>query len=1022
MAHAADPLVRKTVTVLFCDVTGSTSLGERMDPETLRRVMLEYFDEMRAAIERHGGTVEKFIGDAVMAVFGVPVVHEDDALRAVRAADEMRRALTRLNNELDERFGVRLEMRIGINTGEVVVGDPTAKHLIATGDAVNVAARLQQAAQPGEILLGRETHRLVADRIRAGPLETFTLKGKSEPVRSWRLDEVRAGAELIFRRLDSPLVGREHERDFLRNAYRAVIEDQSCRLVTVLGAAGVGKTRLAQEVAARSFGATVAQGRCLSYGDGITFFPVAEVVRSLAGVAADDDQSVVEARIAQLLPPGEEAALVTERLVALLATDGAARAEEVFWAVRKLLEVVARSRPLVLVLEDLHWAEPTLLDLVEYLVGWSRGAPMLVLALARPELLELRPGWPGDRLTLEPLGTDEVRTLLGNLLGAAELDAGVARRIEDAADGNPLFVEELVRMLVDDGTLVLDKGQWVASDVGELPIPPSINALLSARLDRLDLEEQAVLQCASVIGKQFWWSAVAELVPEESREHVGPHLHGLVRKRLVFPAESTSFASEDSFRFGHILVCDAAYAGLSKARRAELHERFADWLGRKGGPEEIRGHHLERAHAALQELGQVNGETHALGERAATLLASAGRRAALRADTPAAGALLGRAAALLPAGEPRAEILLDLGITQIRSGELTTARHSLEEAIGSGAERIRLRAQIELAFLEMLLDPKCATLRMREVAEEAIPALQALDDEAGQARAWWLLSEADVVACQWSARASALERAISHARRADETGQEGTLIRHLAHALVYGPAPAPEGIERCEGFLAEAGNDRVLRASVLGSLAVLRAMRREFDAARALYGEARMLYDELTLSSLRAMRSLVPAEIEMLAGDPAAAERELRWGYDVLTSMGERGIRSTLAAFLADTLCAQGRFAEADQLAKVSEETAADDDLVTQAVWRRARAKVLADGGEYDEAERIAETARALAGPTDFLDLKASTAAALAHVLLAAGNRASAEPLLGEARELYERKGNLAAAAAVEQVLAPDFA
>src|SRR5438093_2987465 len=414
MAHRAEPLIRKTVTVLFCDVTGFTSLGERMDPETMRRVMIRYFDEVRTVLERHGGTVEKFIGDAVMAVFGVPVVHEDDALRAVRAADEMRRALTRLNNDLDERFGVRLEMRIGINTGEVVVGDPTAEHLIATGDAVNVAARLQQAAQPGEILLGRETHRLVADRIRAGPLETFPLKGKSEPVPSWRLDEVRAGAELIFRRLDSPLVGRERERDFLRGAYRTVIEDQSCRLVTVLGVAGVGKTRLAQEVAARSFGATVAQGRCLSYGEGITFFPVAEVVRSLAGVAADDDEPVVKARIAQLLPPGDESAVVTERLVSLLAADGAARAEEVFWAVRKLLEVVARFRPLVLVLEDLHWAEPTLLDLVEYLVGWSRGAPMLVLALARPELLELRPGWPGERLTLEPLDSEDIRALLGN--------------------------------------------------------------------------------------------------------------------------------------------------------------------------------------------------------------------------------------------------------------------------------------------------------------------------------------------------------------------------------------------------------------------------------------------------------------------------------------------------------------------------------------------------------------------------------------------------------------------------------
>jgi ATP/maltotriose-dependent transcriptional regulator MalT len=407
-----------------------------------------------------------------------------------------------------------------------------------------------------------------------------------------------------------------------------------------------------------------------------------------------------------------------------------------------------------------------------------------------------------------------------------------------------------------------------------------------------------------------------------------------------------------------------------------------------------------------------------LSNRAAALLASAGRRASLRGDTPAAASLLGRAASLLPAGEARAEVLLDLGMTQIRTGELTTARWSLEEATETGEERIRLRARIELAFLQMLLDPRNATPRMRQVAEEAIPALEALGDEAGQARAWWLRSEADVVACQWCDRADALERAIAHARRAGETGQEGTLIRHLAQALVYGPASATSAIARCEAFLAEAGSDRVLRASLLGSLAVLRAMRGDFEAARSLYGEARIVYDELGLSSLRAMRSLVPAEIEMLAGDPAAAERELRWGFDMLTAMGERGVRSTLAAFLADALCAQGRFEEAEGFATISEETAAEDDLVTQAVWRAARARVLARTDSFD-AERLAEEARTLAEPTDFLDLKARAATALADVLLARGNRAAAEFLLAEARELYERKGNLAAAAAIEQILAP---
>ena len=550
-----------------------------------------------------------------MAVFGVPVAHEDDGLRAVRSADEMRRALARLNVDLEEQFGVRLEARIGINTGEVVVGDAATQQTIATGDAINVAARLQQAAQPGEILLGRETHRLVSDRVRAGPLETFLAKGKSEPVSSWRLDEVRAGTERIFRGLDSPIVGRERERDVLHEAYRSALDEQSCRIVTVLGAAGVGKTRLAQEVAARCSARRSPRAAAC---------PTATESRSSPSPRSSQPCSFGGGRRRARGARTHLTAPASERRIG--ARHGQARrcarrrrertGRRDVLAVRKMLEAVARSRPLVLVLEDLHWAESTLLDLVEYLVGWSHGAPILLLALARPELLDLRPAWPGERLALEPLDGSEVSALLTNLLGAAELDVEIAKRIEHAAEGNPLFVEELVRMLIDDEALVLDNGRWVAGDIGELAIPPSINALLAARLDRLDPEEQTVLQCASVIGKQFWWSAVAELAPDDMRDRVASHLHALVRKRLVFPAESTSFANEDSFRFGHILVRDAAYAALPKARRAELHERCARWLERKGGDRsakyaDILGYHLEQAYRARRELGPI--DEHARG-------------------------------------------------------------------------------------------------------------------------------------------------------------------------------------------------------------------------------------------------------------------------------------------------------------------------------------------------------------------------------------------------------------------------
>src|SRR5712691_28745 len=376
MAAAREPLVRKTVTVLFCDAVGSVSHGERIDPETMRRVILRYFDEARAALERHGGTVEKFIGDAVMAVFGVPTMHEDDALRAVRAAEGLRTRLERLNEELEQRWGVHLEWRIGINTGEVVVGDPSSTQTIASGDTVNVAARLQQAAQPGQILLGDKTYRLVQDSVQAGPLESFSLKGKREAVTTWQFEEIRAGADHVFRRLNSPLVDRDEEQRALHDVYARALEQQTCQLAFVFGPAGIGKTRLVQEFGARLLGANVVYGRCLPYGEGITFWPLVEIVRTLAKIGPRESAEEARKRLHELVPEGPDSELIESRVAGLLGVgERPARTEEAFWALRRLFEGLARARPLVLVLEDLHWAEPTLLDLVEYLAGWSIGAP-----------------------------------------------------------------------------------------------------------------------------------------------------------------------------------------------------------------------------------------------------------------------------------------------------------------------------------------------------------------------------------------------------------------------------------------------------------------------------------------------------------------------------------------------------------------------------------------------------------------------------------------------------------------------
>ena len=578
-------LVRKTVTVLFSDVAEFTGLGERLDPESLRRLMSRYFDEMRRVVERHGGTVEKFIGDEIMAVFGVPQVHEDDALRAVRAAAEMREALGPLNDALEQTWGVRLRTRTGVNTGEVVAEDPAAGSSFVTGDAVNLAKRLEQAAGPGEILIGKATYPLVKDAVTAGPLQSFQVKGKSEPVSPLRLDEVEARAPGLLRRLDAPLVDRVLELAALAEAFERAERTRELQLVTVLGAAGIGKSRLVGElVGSIEDRARILKGTCLPYGDGITFWPIVQILRQAGG----------DEGIARVLAGVEDGGLVAERLSGLLGTAPDASTEETFWAVRRFLEAAARDEPLLVLLEDIHWAEPTLLDLIEYLAGWTRGAPILVVCPARRDLLERHPGWLTPRrnafvVTLEALAGADVDALLDGLRSEAPLPERALGRIAAAAEGNPLFLEQLVAMASENG----------GDD--ELAIPPSIQALLAARLDRLSADERAVIECAAVVGREFLRGHVVDLSSEDLRPTLGSHLMALVRKELIRP-DTAATGHDDGFRFRHALIRDAAYDGMPKEVRADLHERFA-WIVEASYPErrteleEIVGYHLERAYA-----------------------------------------------------------------------------------------------------------------------------------------------------------------------------------------------------------------------------------------------------------------------------------------------------------------------------------------------------------------------------------------------------------------------------------------
>jgi hypothetical protein len=937
---------------------------------------------MRIAVERHGGTVEKFVGDAVMAVFGLPRAHEDDALRAVRAALDMQRAVERLNVSLAERHVPELRIRIGINTGEVVTGDEAAT--LATGDAVNTAKRLEEAAAAGEILIGAVTERLVRHASRLAPLAPVQAKGKSAPVEAWRVLEAIAGADSFARRWDTPLVGRRAELALLRDELTASADARECRLVTVIGAAGVGKTRLVSELVAEVGGhATVAAGRCLPYGDGITFWPLTELIRRLGG-----EQAVVDA-----LEGEADAALVRERL-GVLAGNGAAPTEELFWAVRRLFEVLTRERPLLVLFEDVHWAEPTLLDMVEHISRWSRDAPILLLCVARPELLEERPRWEGTLVRLEPLSAGEATQLLEALDGRDLLSPELRERVAEVAQGNPLYTEQLVAMLAEEVR--------TAAELVELP--PTIQALLAARLDRLDPFDRAVLERAAVVGKEFWPGAVAAL--GDGDETLGPTLLGLVRSELVEPAVS-SIPGEDGFRFRHALIRDAAYAGIPKRTRADLHERFAEWLQLHERRDEIVGYHLEQTYRYREELDALDNQTRSLGERAGELLTESGRRALARDDVPAAVNLLERGMALLPpTGGSRGYVLLDLAVALMRSGAFAAAEGALEEALAvAGAEsdrRLELRTLIEREFFRIWTGAETPAEELTRVAEEAIPALEALGDDAGVAKAWHLLSEPPVNACRWGERAAALEHALEHARRAGDAREVARAAGSLMQAIQFGPTPVDAAIARAQSFLLESEGDRLLTASILSSLGVLLAMRDEIDEARAQWSRARTLWDELGMAVHRAIGAIDGSAIELLAGDLDGAEREIRAGYDILVEIGDVHLRPTLAAYLAAALARAHRTAEAEELARFAESHSDEDDIVTEVMWRVASAEV-------EGSEQLARRAVELAAPTDFLDLQATALVALARVLQAAGS-AEAASVAAEAQAVYERKGNIVGA------------
>ena len=707
--------MRKVVTVLFCDLTGSTAIGERTDPEALRTLMNRYYEAARAVLERHGGTVEKFVGDAVMAVFGIPVATEDDALRAVRAAVELR----------DHVHGLGLEARIGVNTGGVVAGEGDT---LVTGDAVNVAARLEQAAAAGEVLLGDETARLVRDAVETEPV-SLTVKGKADPVAAHRLLALDATAAGRARHLERPMVGRERERERLRADFADAAEARTCRLFTLIGPAGVGKSRLVADFLEHVDGsARVARGRALSYGEGITYWPLVEI---LVQLGIDPDEAIVSSPADTQL------------------------------ATRARLERAAEEQPLVVVLDDLQWAEAPVLDLIEHVADWSREAPIFLLCVARPELLDLRPGWGGGKLNatsvlLEPLGATESAALVDDLLAGLELEPVVRDRILGTAEGNPLFLEELASLAREAG--------------GHADLPPTIQAVLQARLDSLDERERSVIERGAVEGKVFHRGAVTALAPEALREDVPGRLLSLVRKELVRP-DRTQIAGDDAYRFRHLLIRDTAYEALPKAVRADLHELFADWLGEHGELlelDEIVGYHFEQAARNLRELDAADARAQELALRSAERLGAAGKAAFEREDHHAASNLLGRAVALLPPGAHRRRLIPDLVDARLASRD-PDGLDELVDELASGDAHDQATADVLRALVELTSGSGRTFQELEAVVLEARATLDAAADQMGVVRAERVLAQVTWAMCQSASRTayclSVHERLGSSARR-----------------------------------------------------------------------------------------------------------------------------------------------------------------------------------------------------------------------------------------------------------------
>jgi tetratricopeptide (TPR) repeat protein len=877
---------------------------------------------------------------------------------------------------------------MAIATGEVIAGGGRT-----IGEPLSAAGRLAMSAESGTVVLDGTTHRLLRHVVTV---------------------EDRGGALMLLdvheqplARRPSPLVGRGRELRRVRDVFEQAIGDGACQMLTVLGSAGVGKSRLVDELLEDIQGVAAAtRGRCLPYGEGITFWPVMEAVKELVELDDADSPATARAKLVSALGDEQDAEVVAQRVAEVIGlAEVALGGEEGFAAVRRLLETLARAEPIVVVFDDIHWGEPTFLDLIEHLSDRIRDSPILLICLARPDLLDLRPDWGGGKLNsttilLEPLSDAESTKLVEELAGA-DLEDSTRVRIVEVAEGNPLFVEEMLALALD------------SEPDAELVVPPTIHALLAARLDRLAEPDRAVVELAAVQGKVFYEDGIAELSSDGLRPRVQSALASLVQKELIRP-ERASFGGS-TFRFRHILIRDAAYEAIPKEARSEMHEDYGRWLEQATGDrvteyEEIVGYHLEQAYHYRAELGPVDDRGRAVAREAAERLGAAGRRAFVRNDSPAGVNLISRAVAVLPPDDPlRVDLLPNVRAVQGVGIDMSWAERVLTEAVEAAAttgdRRLVAHALVQRGFLRLLTGVDVAPADLLGVAERATAVFQELGDDHGLAQAWRLAGQAHYLDRHLARCADALEQALAHARDAGDDLEVRESVEWLTIALLLGPTPAGIASERCRSLLSEVSGWPVLKAIVASALATLHAMQGDAIASEALLRDVYRGMDDYDDPVWILPFNFALARME---SDVPQAEFQLRRVYEELERVHKSHF-SSQAVVLARLTYAQGRYEEAEALTTASERAAHANDVYSQIAWRSTRAKVLARKGELDEAVRLARDAVAVAETSDALIAHADACMDLAEVLWLAGRDGVAN-CVDEAVRLYEQKENVAAA------------